>query len=147
MTAFFANYIQIFYMVWFIAALSLAISADLWRSAIFLSLLYVCAWIPGIWFNAPVHMLANFVIFVLMVITYTTRLGWLLAVLTCAMMLTNGYFTLAEGSEFWRLSIINLLFLLQCLITIGLSYNAHRTRKRKPGNDDGLFMAKISESQ
>lgn len=139
-------YLPMFYLGVFIIALSLAIRADHWRAAMFLTLLYLIAWIPEIWLNAPMHMLANLALFGLITLTYTTALGWWLSVLTCFMMLNNGYFTLTEGSEFYRLSVINLLFLAQCLLTIRYSYNFHKSDKRGLSGGKGKLQAKISES-
>ena len=139
-------YIPFFYLGVFLIALVLSMRADLWRCATFLTLLYLIAWVPEIWLNAPVHMLVNLALFGLITLTYATRLGWWLSILTCMMMLNNGYFSLIEGSEFYRHSIINLLFLAQCLLTIGFSYTSHKSHKREFSDGEGTLQAKISES-
>ena len=138
-------YLPLFYFGVFVLALILAIHADLWRCGIILTLIYLIAWIPEIWLNAPVHMVVNLALFGLITLTYTNALGWRLSVLTCLMMLTNGYFTLTEQPEFYRHSVINLLFLAQCIFTIRFSYNSHNSRKRGSASAKGMFQAKVSK--
>lgn len=91
-------------------------------------------------------MLAELLLFSCMLFSYTNKLGVAFCTATGLMILGNGFFIATGGSEFYRLSLVNILFLLLCLVVIFAGYNAHRTHGKKRNERDGYFMARVMQT-
>jgi len=134
-------YLPLFYLAAYLIALVTSAATEQWKTALYLTLLYMVGWIDSIWYDPTTHMMADLAIFSLIIFTSTKKDGLTLSIITLLMVMSSGVFVIQGGSEFYRLSIINILFLIQCLIAIGVGIMSHKTPDKR--NSNGMYMAKV----
>ena len=61
--------------------------------------------------------------------------GTVMGVLTIGMIINNGIFVITGGYDLYRMSVVGLLFFLQCVFGIGLSYYTRYKRGKNNGGN------------
>lgn len=140
-------YLPLIYLAFFIVALLYSSSTHDWQGVIYLTLLYLTAWIDPIWYDARNLMLAELFLFSCMIFTYLASRGFVFSMIALAMVINNGLFLMTGWHEFWRLSVVNLLFLSLCIYTILTGYNSRKIHHNQRGAGNGYFMARVSKQK
>ena len=135
-------YLPLIYLAFFIIALLYSSSTHDWQGVIYLTLLYLTAWIDPIWYDARNLMLAELFLFSAMIFTYLASRGFVFSMIALAMVINNGLFLMTGWPEFYRLSVVNLLFLSLCIYTIITGYNTREVHNKREGARNGVFMAR-----
>ena len=141
----FSLYLPLFYLGLFLAAFSASLYSHHRATGLFLTIVYLFAWIDPIWYDAWNLMVAEGILLFFMLSTASDRMTTAQSYYVTMMLVANGTFHMGSWPEFWRLSAINILFTLMCINILVLSYNYHEISKNK-ARRDGLFMAKVSRS-
>ena len=126
----------------FVTSITLSARAG-WKGVSVLTILYLYSYIDGIWHDPIDHMLANLVVFCVVLFGYTSPTGIKIRYLTLLMVICNGVFAVTGWLEFYRHSVITVLFLACCYVLAREGYNTHENKGNNPGaSDDSAFMAK-----
>lgn len=114
-----------------------------WKLITGLAILYFAAWLDPIWYDAKALMLVNWGVFVLLYAFGNDEAVRKVGLLTMVMLICNGIFLLYPFGEFYRLSAINLLFVAQCLLTIGEGHKTLKLTNQDKDGGNGYFMARV----
>ena len=142
----FMYYFPVFYMIMYVLAIAgcLAVRTHVsFLTIIVLSAMQYAGWNLELWRDA--QNMAIFELFVLsaMFFAFEGKFGTRLMAIVFAMIMTNVLCIQFEIYESIRQSIISLLFLSACIITLKASYNTHKVRNYKQRiSDDGHFWAR-----
>lgn len=155
MTLLFQN-IAFFYLAVYIGVFSYCMflgSRDSLLSALFLSVLAYAGWDDSLWHNPSEMAAYHMFVVVAMVFIFQGKVGLKMAFITMTMAIADIVYVINNDPAmmssafpyglFWWQSILNLLFLSQCLIVLKGCYNshkAHRTERRL--QDNGKFYGK-----
>jgi uncharacterized membrane protein len=142
MTAFFANIgylltgLFIVTAIWCVASRSV----DAFASGVILGMICLTAWIPELW-DSPLNMsVAHLGILISMLVGLKGRwakamiLAMFIAIICDALWMVMPLWNLPENalhfpySIFWWQSVLNILFIFQCVFTMARCYNSHRTK-------------------
>jgi hypothetical protein len=143
MEALFSFYLPVFYLALYLTA---SLGSLLSRTAngfiVFcgLTLLYLCAWIDGIWYSSVNLMYADLLVLIPLLYLLKGRIAPYFSGGVFLMLISNGYFVASEGSEFWRLSLINILFVYLCVLSLVVSYNTHKSKGKGKSHEPFYAM-------
>lgn len=143
----FTTYLPLAYLFFYLIALVVLVNSNDWQGVGYLTLLYLVGWVDPVWSDARNLMLAELFLFSCMIFTYLASRGFVFSMIALAMILTNGLCLITGWHDFYRLSVINLLFLSLCIYTILTGYNTRKVHGKREGASNGVFMARTLSSK
>ena len=138
----YATYLPLIYLCFYLLALVVLANSHDWHGVGYLTLLYLVGWVAPVWGDARNLMLFDLLLFSFAHFFYLTSRGFVFAMIALAMILTNGLCLITGWHDFYRLSVVNLLFISLCFYTIITGYNTRKVHNNRGAQDNGIFMAR-----